>query len=165
MSKKHAELNILLLQIRDDDITALEEYYQFTQLSQLQGKQIDVLNTCQTPHFQPDVINGYDALFVGGSSDASVLNAETFSSVACCRQLVRRCYEENIPVFASCFGFQVAIQEFGGHIILDKENMEIGLYHIQLTAQAKTDILLHDSPNAMWASKWSPGTCHQTTQA
>ncbi len=150
MKQRH-ELKILLLQIREDEETMLEEFYEFVQFSGLHENQFTKLNTCKTTHFQPTVINGFDALFIGGSSDASVLKVEDYHFVPDCKKLVRYCYDYNIPVLASCFGFQIAMEELGGKVILDKKNMEIGIYPIDLLPEAKHDPLLHDYPDNFWA--------------
>jgi GMP synthase (glutamine-hydrolysing) len=148
---KRDKLKILLLQIREDEETMLEEFYEFVQFSQLKEDQIVKLNTYQTTVFEPQIINDYDALFIGGSSDASVLNEEEFTFVTHCKRLIRYCYDKNIPVLASCFGFQIAIEELGGKVVHDKDNMEMGIYQIQLTEDAKKDPLMHDYPEYFWA--------------
>lgn len=150
MIKRREELKILLLQIREDEETMLEEFYEFVQFSGLHEEQIDKLNTYKTCNFEPEVIHKYDALFVGGSSDASVLNPEEFKFVHNCKRLIRYCYEHNVPVFASCFGFQIAVEELGGKVILDKPNMEMGIIQVQLTDAAKEDPLLFDYPRYIW---------------
>ena len=58
------DIKILLLQIRDDQKVRREELESFAKYSQLKIEQIDVLNVFDTPHFQSDVLNGYDALYV-----------------------------------------------------------------------------------------------------
>lgn len=149
--KPRDQLKILLLQIREDEETMLEEFYEFVQYSGCHHDQFTCLNTYKTNTFGPEVIQGFDALFVGGSSDASVLKPEEFTFVSHCRQLMRYCYDHNIPVLASCFGFQIAVEEFGGKVIEDKANMEIGIYPIELNLHAKTDPLLFDYPQTFFA--------------
>jgi GMP synthase (glutamine-hydrolysing) len=144
--KNRDDLKILLLQIRDDKETLLEEFYEFVEYGDLQSHQITVLNTFKTPEFDPQIIDDFDALFVGGSSDASVLEPDKYPFVTHCQRLLRYCYDESIPVFASCFGFQVVVQEMGGKIALDKPNMEMGLYTIELNEAANDDPLLFDFP-------------------
>jgi len=65
--------------------------------------------------------------------------------------MLRYCHQKSIPVFASCFGFQLVIEEFGGKVIPDEEHMEVGHIPIHLTDAAKDDILLKDMPNPFWA--------------
>jgi len=150
MPKQRSDLKILLLQIREDEPTMLEEFYEFVQFSGLQEDQFTTLNTYQTALFEPDVINGFDALFVGGSSDATVLDIEEYNFILSCKRLLRHCHQVNIPVLASCFGFQVAVEEFGGKVILDKENMELGQYQVYLNEAGRNDPLLFDLPNPFW---------------
>jgi GMP synthase (glutamine-hydrolysing) len=150
MKLKH-ELKILLLQIREDEETMLEEFYEFVQFSGLREDQFTKLNTFKTTAFPPNIIDDYDALFVGGSSDASVLYAEDYIFVPHCKALLHYCYGNNIPVLASCFGFQVAVEALGGKVIEDKANMEMGMYPIHLHPEAKNDPLLHDYPDEFWA--------------
>jgi len=150
MKQKH-QLKILLLQIREDEETMLEEFYEFVQFSGLHEDQFTKLNTFKTKHFLPSVIDGYDALFIGGSSDASVLKIEDYHFVPDCKNLARYCYDNNIPVLASCFGFQIAMEELGGKVIVDKENMEIGIYPINLHPEKKDDPLLYDYPDSFLA--------------
>ena len=151
MNKKRSELKVLLLQIREDEQTILEEFYEFVQFSKLHEEQVVKLNVFNNREFSPAVISGYDALMVGGSSDATVRDLETYDFVHSCKKLLRVCYEQNIPVLSSCFGFQIAVEEFGGKVILDKDNMEMGLYQVELNEQSLTDKLLFDYPNKFWA--------------
>ncbi len=145
------DLKILVLQIREDEETMLEEFYEFVEFSGLREEQFTRLNTYQTATFEPTIMDGYHALFVGGSSDASVLDPREFTFIESCNRIIRHCYDHNIPVLASCFGFQVAVEELGGKVNLDKENMEMGQYAIHLTAEAENDPLLHDMPSPFWA--------------
>lgn len=149
--KQRNQLKILLLQIREDEETMLEEFYEFVQFSELHEDQFTKLNTFKTINFPPSIIDDYDALFVGGSSDASVLNVEDYLFVPHCKNLIRYCFDKNIPVLASCFGFQIAMEELGGKVILDKENMEMGIYPINLHPEAKDDPLLYDYPDSFCA--------------
>ena len=149
--KQRSQLKILLLQIRDDQVTCQEERDEFVRFSGLDDTQLDTLNVFASPQFEPKQVDGYDALFIGGSSDASVTQPNKYPFVYDSKRLVLHCLDESIPVFASCFGFQVAVEALGGRVILDKENMEMGTYPLHLTAAAATDILFHDMPDGFWA--------------
>lgn len=151
MVKRRSHLSILLLQIRDDAVTCQEELAEFVRYSQLDATQFSVLNTFETPEFEPGCIESYDALFVGGSSDASVTQPNRYPFVEPTKQLLVHCVKERIPVFASCFGFQAAVEALGGQVVVDKDAMEMGTYSLQLTPAAATDALLYDVPNRFWA--------------
>ncbi|HEY9616639.1 MAG TPA: type 1 glutamine amidotransferase, partial [Microcoleaceae cyanobacterium] len=151
MATHRSQLRILLMQIRDDEATRLEEFDEFVRYSDLTPEQFTVLDVFKTPDFAPEYIHGYDALFVGGSSDASVIQPEIYGFVESAKQLLAYCLQQRIPVFASCFGFQAAVEALGGKVILDKANMEMGTYPLWLTEAAATDLLFHDVPNGFWA--------------
>ncbi|UBF24075.1 type 1 glutamine amidotransferase [Kovacikia minuta CCNUW1] len=151
MAKQRSQLKILLLQIRDDRVTCLEELDEFVRFSRLGREQFGVLNTFATPEFEPTCMVGYDALFVGGSSDASVTQPDKYPFVEDAKRLLVYCLKEEIPVFASCFGFQAAVEALGGRVVVDKPKMEIGTFPLQLTEAAEHDILFHDVPDGFWA--------------
>ncbi len=151
MPKQRSQLKILLLQIREDAVTCQEELDEFVRYSRLEATQFAVLNAFQSPHFEGSCMDGYDALFVGGSSDASVTQPERYPFVEATKRLLIHCLNETIPVFASCFGFQAAVEALGGTVVVDAANMEMGTYPLQLTPAAATDCLFHDVPDGFWA--------------
>lgn len=144
-------LRILYMQIRDDDVTRAEELQEFVAYSRLRAEQFTVLNVFDRPDFPKTCVNGFDALFVGGSSDASVLQPGKYPFVGPAKELLVYCVAQNIPVFASCFGFQLVVEALGGKVILDCDRMEMGIYPMQLTSEAKTDLLFHDTPDGFLA--------------
>ena len=147
MSDKKHKLRILLLQIRNQAQVRQEELSSFIAYSGLQAHQFDVLNVFDTPEFNSNIIEGYDALFVGGASEASVLEPETYSFVNPSIRLLQHCINNAFPVFASCFGFQLAVLALGGTIIRDQADFEMGTLPILLTDDAVNDPLFHDVPD------------------
>ncbi len=133
------DIKILLLQIRDDQKVRREELESFAKYSQLKIEQIDVLNVFDTPHFQSEVLNGYDALYVGGASEANVLEPEKYPFVNDCIELIKCAAEIGLPTFASCFGFQLAILAFGGKVLSKDKDYEMGSIPIKLTNLAEID--------------------------
>jgi len=105
-----------LLQIRDETRVRQEEYDSFVNYSGLSKEQIDILNVFDTPNFLPKIIDKYDALFVGGASEASVLEPDKYKFVKSGEELLLYCIDKEIPVFASCFGFQLAVTALGGDV-------------------------------------------------
>ena len=130
---------VLLLQIRDDPRVRQEELDSFVRFSGLAAEQIDVLNVFDTPRFSPTVIQDYDSLFVGGASEASVLEPETYGFLPPSFDLLNHCLIKEIPVFASCFGFQLAVVALGGRLVKDKVDYEMGTIPISLTPAANED--------------------------
>ena len=140
-------MRLLLLQIRHLASVREEEYQSFLRYCRLAPAELDVLNVFDTPSFGPEVLEGYDALLVGGASEASVLEPENYPAVPYCVRLLQHCIEIDLPVFASCFGFQLAVLALGGEIIRDQRDFEMGTIPISLRPQASDDLLFHDVPN------------------
>lgn len=150
--KEKNELRVLLMQIRDDEVTRLQEFMEFVQFSGLTETQITVLDVFKTPHFSPEILDDFDALFVGGSSDASVLDIKKYPFVTPGKDLMKYAYDKNIPVLASCFGFQLAVEALGGTVILDADNMEMGTYEIEIDQEfAQKDPIFKNLPKNVWA--------------
>jgi GMP synthase (glutamine-hydrolysing) len=133
------DLKILLLQIRDDAIVRKEELESFDKYSKLKLEQFTVLNVFDTPNFNEDVLDGYDALYVGGASEANVLEPKRYKFVNDCISLINHAGESGVPTFASCFGFQLAVLAFGGTILSKDEDYEMGSIPITLTNLAEID--------------------------
>ena len=140
-------MKLLLLQIRHDPRVRREEHDSFARYSGLKPSQIDILNVFDTPIFGQEVLSGYNALLVGGASEASVLEPENYPAVPYCIALLEHCMAVDFPVFASCFGFQLAVLALGGQIIRDKQDFEMGSIPISLRPAAAGDILFRDVPN------------------
>lgn len=145
--QKSADLKVLLLQIRHKQQVRDEELQSFISFSGLQAAQFDVLNVFDTPQFPKDVVDKYDAVFVGGASEASVLEPEKYPFVPYCVELLRYCHDISKPVFASCFGFQLATLALDGEIVRDAGEFEMGTIPITLTDVALSDPIFKGVPN------------------
>jgi len=150
-ARQESELRLLLLQIRDSAQVRKEEHASFAAYCGLQPEQIQVLNVFDTPKFGGDVLNGFDALLVGGASEASVMEPERYPFVESCIRLMKFSINHDIPVFGSCFGFQLAVLALGGRIVRDKADYEMGTPPISVTPAAATDPLFADVPDGFRA--------------
>ena len=137
MTRQRSDLRILLLQIRGDQQVRLEEHQSFAQQAGLDLEQIHILNVFDTPRFPPGAAADYDALFVGGASEASVLEPEIYQFVPFGCELLWHARNASQPVFASCFGFQLAVIAFGGRIVRDESDFEMGNRSIKGTVRIK----------------------------
>lgn len=144
-------MRLLLLQIRHDPHVRREEYESFVRYCGIRSSEMDTLNVFDQQDFGPEVLSGYDALLVGGASEASVLEPENYAFVPNCIELLRHCIEIDCPVFASCFGFQLAVLALKGEIIRDATDFEMGSLPISLRAAAADDILFHDVSDGFYA--------------
>lgn len=140
MSNNIHSLKTLLLQIRETPHVCNEELRSFSKYTGLNSAQISVFNVFKNPDFSPDIVNGYDGVFVGGASKASVLEPENYPFILNAQKLLLYCIEEDIPVFASCFGFQLAVIALGGEIIRDISDYEMGTIEISRSEE------IHDDP-------------------
>ena len=151
MSRSRADLRVLLLQIRDRQRVRREEHLSFASQARLEPAQVEILNVFDTPRFPATAAEGYDALWVGGASEASVLEPEAYPFVPDACALLWHARRSAQPVFASCFGFQLAVVAFGGEIVRDARDFEMGTLPIRLTEAAQGDPILHDTPDGFLA--------------
>jgi GMP synthase (glutamine-hydrolysing) len=151
--KKREEIKALLIQLRLDDETMIDEHNQFATHTGIKKENIDSLYVFQVEDYDVAKLEDYDLLLVGGSSDDKdallVEDTPTFARIA--KKVLRRAYEMKLPVFASCFGFQVAVVEFGGKLVYDESSEEFGTLPFTLTEEAQDDILFHDTPSPFHA--------------
>lgn len=151
MTKSRSDLRVLLMQIRQETETRIEELESFAQHCQLSTEQFSVLNVFDQPKFDAEVLNGFDALFVGGSSEASVLEPELYPFVIPAQALLRDCIQQKFPVFASCFGHQLAVMALGGEVVTAENDFEMGAIPIKCRTAAKDDLLFGDTPDEFLA--------------
>ena len=142
---------VLLLQIRKEQLVREEELSSFAHYTGIAKNQFDVLNVFDSPEFEPSVVEPYDAVFVGGASGTSVLQPYKFSFISYCLRLLVHCIDISKPVFASCYGFQLAVIALGGTIIRDPSPVELGTPLISVTEAGKSDPLFHNTPNPFYA--------------
>lgn len=151
MAKTRKDLRILLMQIREDPRVAEEELNSFARHADLDLSQFTILNVFETPDFDHSVLEGFDSLWVGGASEANVLLPEEFPFIASATRLLKHCYDINMPVFASCFGFQLAVLALEGEVVDSVGEFEMGCIPISLTEAGRQDILFHDTPDQFLA--------------
>ena len=139
----------LLLQIRDDAAVCAEEYQCFLQHSGLAAENLDVFNIYKHTDFGIEILDGYAGLLVGGASEANVLQPELYSFIEPAVKLMRHCADIGFPVFASCFGFQLAVLALGGEISNCVQYRETGTVAVDLSKAAATDPLYKAMPDPL----------------
>jgi GMP synthase (glutamine-hydrolysing) len=148
---KRGDIKALLIQIREDERVKKEELESFAKYAQLNIDQFSSHNVFEIPIFDKCLLDGIDLLFIGGASEASVSDPVTYPFVESIKRLMLDSIDLEIPTFASCFGFQAAVLAFGGEIIKDTVNFEMGTYPITITDLAKTDPVYKNTPNGFYA--------------
>ncbi|TQV73136.1 type 1 glutamine amidotransferase [Aliikangiella marina] len=152
MEKARNKLKILLMQIRKDRQVAAEELTSFARHANLDDAQFDILNVFKTPYFDHSILKGYDALWVGGASEANVLYPQKYPFIESAKKLLSRCCDIDFPVFASCFGFQLAVLALGGEVVDSfDDDFEMGTIPINIAVQGKKDLLMRDIENPFLA--------------
>ena len=156
MTNSEPHYKTLLIQIRQNPKIQAEEIDSFMRYGHIPEGQLDVWNVFDNPSFGPEILEGYHAIFVGGASEASVLEPETYPFVHNLIEVQRACIQQRIPCFASCFGFQTAVLALDGVMVKDTTDFEMGTIEIKLTSAALEDPLFRDAPNPFLAV-----SCHQ----
>jgi GMP synthase (glutamine-hydrolysing) len=127
----------LLLQARNPtDIVRPEEHKAFAE--QL-NTTIDFVDTCDVLSDELSVAKAqeYDAVLVGGAGEYSVLDDDI--RIKGFIEHLGELTTQNVPMFASCFGFQALVLALGGTVIKDVPNAEVGTYTLFPTPEAEHD--------------------------
>ena len=87
-----------------------------------------------------EILEDHDAVLVGGSGDYSVLGGHdclpgVFDFLA------NVVIGQQVPTFASCFGFQALVLAGGGEVVHDDSRAEVGTYTLTLTDAGQDDPL------------------------
>lgn len=82
-------------------------------------------------------LSEYDAVFVGGSGDYSVVKGGDWLHDALGG--LRRVAESGVPMFASCWGFQAISRAFGGVVVHERKYAELGTMSVELTKDGALD--------------------------
>ncbi|MFH1286894.1 MAG: type 1 glutamine amidotransferase [Candidatus Magasanikbacteria bacterium] len=151
MSKQRKDLNILYMQIRKDELTANEEFAGFKRFMKLDESQFHVWNVFAQPNFDLEKLESFDAMVIGGTSDdpkdVEYLGEERYPFLPYALRVIKKCYDESIPVCASCMGFLLILQAFETKIEIRPEYNEGGFAEEYLTEYAKQDPLFAGTPD------------------
>lgn len=144
------EIKILVVQMRKlRDMLGIERK-NFLQFTRLADHQLVTLDLYGRPDFDPNIILGYDGFFVGGLSDDSasseVIDNTSFPFLEAFAEMLKVAENNDIPGLLSCGGFMLGCHVFGGKVIIDPLQKELGAYDIFLTKAGSADKLLHHLP-------------------
>jgi len=102
--------------------------------------------------FQTDLttldLGAVDVVLVGGAGQYSVLDRSTHvqAFVRYTAWLATSPTTRDLPLFASCFGFQALVRGLGGTVVEDEPAAEVGSYALKLKAAASDDPLFSTLP-------------------
>lgn len=129
---------ILLLQARDPGDPILT--HELDCFIRRTGLPEEVFRSVNMPEAElgEHLLEGVDLVTVGGAGDYSVV-AGGFDWHDPMLELLGRVVDREVPMFASCFGFQALVQHFGGRLETDPERAEIGTHTVELTEEGRRD--------------------------
>ena len=153
--KDRTNIKALLIQFRKDEQTRTREHDQFVRFAGIEKEQCTSIDVFNTPIFDKTILDQYDMLFMGGTSDdpkeaTGVIvkyDKERYPYIESMQDILSYAKEQGIPTLISCFGFQVAIDLFDGRMVVDNETMEDGSAYIHLTSEGQVDPVFKDIPN------------------
>ena len=90
-------------------------------------------------------VRRFDALMIGGSGEFCISKRD-LPHLAEHLEFLRESVDLGYPLFASCFGFHLLVEAFGGRIVHDPEATEVGTYDLELTAAGRRDPLFGTLP-------------------
>lgn len=82
-----------------------------------------------------------DCILVGGAGDFGVGDARRHSWLVRFIDTMGRLTTMDVPVFASCFGFQALVVACGGRVETDNSRAEIGTFEVTVTEAGREDPL------------------------
>ncbi len=98
-------------------------------------------------------LDNYDGFVVTGSS-ASMTRPEPWMELAV--ELVRRCYQHDVPLLGVCFGHQVIGAAFGGSVVPNPRGWHVGTREVAAVPGAEADPLMDGL-----GSTFAVNVCHQ----
>lgn len=138
---------ILLLQAREPGDPMLEHELQcFARRCELACEAFESVNMAEAA-FDAAVLDGPDAVMVGGAGEYSVVEGG-FEWHAAMLELMRAVAHKQVPMFASCFGFQAIVQAFGGRVETVPQMAELGTYEVTLTDAGRRDPIFGAHPDS-----------------
>ena len=141
---QRSKLRFLLLQARNQGDRVLdEERAQFASRMRVEMEQVVPRDLLSQP-LSLAMLQGYDALLVGGSGEYSVLDEHP--GIEAGKELLAEVAQVGFPTFASCFGFQLMVEGMGGQVILDADNAEVGTFKLELTPEGASDPIFGTLP-------------------
>lgn len=145
MAKARENLRVLLIQLRSHRDAEAQELLCFLERCRLRPDQLDTHNLIDRPYIRWQDVRDYDAVMVGGAGGHSATHEHPFTAPLA--EVVHRLIEADRPFFGSCWGHQLLAAAFGGSVIADHENEEVGTLPVELTGEGRHDPLFDGFPD------------------
>lgn len=108
-------------------------------------EQIETVDMLKGEATYDSIVDGVDAVIVGGSGDFSVtVNHAWLPNFI---KVLGDIAKNGFPTFASCFGFQVMNLALGGRVETDNKGLEVGSHIVERLPESDGDPLFHELPD------------------
>lgn len=121
----------------------------FIERAGLRADQFVSVNVAREP-LRPQQLDNADCVMVGGAGEYSAMDDPAWMPGLL--DVLQRAADRGIPTFGSCWGHQVLARAFGGTVIHDKDNAELGCGTVHLTEAGQNDPLLAPFPSTFKAN-------------
>lgn len=141
---------ILFVQFRTD-VSLAHEQICVNEMLPLAGGKLEFVNAIQTDLTTVD-LTGVSGIVLGGCGEFYLTREDGIGSWRDqTMTFLDTVLENNIPLFATCFGFQFLALHEGATLIQDLDTAETGTFEIFLLDGAHDDELFKDLPERFWA--------------
>ncbi|HEY3999136.1 MAG TPA: type 1 glutamine amidotransferase, partial [Candidatus Xenobia bacterium] len=119
---------LMLVQMRDDDFMRDHEQQVFARASGVPLEQWTIVDA-RTDELPASLLDGVDAMFVGGSGEYSVAKGAPF--VDRLGRFMRFAVDRKLPTLGVCFGFHVLALAYGAPVKSIEASSETGTFLIE----------------------------------
>ncbi len=144
MATPRTKLRLVLLQVRDERASLLQERSCFIERCRVARHQMTFINLAEDPELRWRHVESAHAVLIGGAGGYSVTHRHAFTERL--TEVVGRLIDDSRPVFGSCWGHQFLAAAFGGAVVEDRSRAEVGSFPIHLTEAGAEDPLFEGFP-------------------
>jgi len=99
-----------------------------------------------------DVLNGVDAIFIGGTGDYSVAKDKP-AFLDPLADITLAALDKGLPSLGLCYGFHLMAKAVGGRVVRSPEQGETGTFEVILTPEGRQDTILGHLPERFLAQQ------------
>ncbi|MBT9588097.1 type 1 glutamine amidotransferase [bacterium] len=99
-----------------------------------------------------DMLNGIDAIFIGGTGDYSVAKDRP-AFLDPLADLTLAALDKSLPALGLCYGFHLMAKAVGGRVVRSPEQGETGTFEVILTDEGRQDTILGHLPDRFMAQQ------------